>query len=237
MYMKNVLLAAVAGLLFCCQSPRGQMSSPVNEEGWIALFDGSSVEQWRGVNTDSFPGKGWKVEDGQLIVLGGGGDIITKEQYADFHLKAEFKLTPGSNSGIKYFVQLYRDSLKNNFYALGLEYQLLDDDRHPDAKKGSHEGSRTLASLYDLIKAENKQPNPIGEWNQAEIISKGNHVEHWLNGRKVLEYERGSETFRQLVVGSKYKDIKNFGEHNQGYILLQDHGDTVYYRNIYIKKL
>jgi hypothetical protein len=121
--------------------------------------------------------------------------------------------------------------------AIGLEFQILDDARHKDAKLGNHEGSRTVASLYDLIQAVDKVTRPIGEWNNAKIVSKNNHVEHWFNGRKVLEFERKSPEYRQLVAGSKYKKWPGFGELPEGQILLQDHGDHVSFRNIKIKVL
>ena len=144
-------------------------------------------------------------------------------------------ITPGGNSGVKYYVN---ESLsKRGGGGLGLEYQILDDARHGDAKLGNHEGSRTLASLYDLIKADNKAPRPIGEWNHARIVSRNNHVEHWLNGRKVLSYERKSSAYRQLVAESKYVVWPSFGELPEGQILLQDHGNHVSFRNIKIRKL
>jgi len=213
------------------------------QDGWKLLFDGKSSEGWVGAYKKTFPAKGWEIKDGVLKVLpsaGGesanGGDIVTKEQFSAFDLSFEFKLTPGANSGLKYFVTL---SENNQGSAIGLEYQLLDDTLHPDAKMGLN-GNRTLASLYDLIKA-NKQSRFIkqpGNWNTGRIIVyPNNHVEHYLNGVKVLEYERGSQAYRDLVAISKYKVWQNFGEAQQGYILLQDHGNEVSFRSIKIKTL
>ena len=181
-------------------------------EGWKLLFNGENSEGWRKAYAEDFPEKGWKIEDGVLTVLpsGGaesqnGGDIVTMDEYSDFDLRLQVAYTEGANSGVKYFVT---EKEKNNpGSAIGLEYQILDDFVHPDAKLGNHEGSRTLASLYDLIKAENKRRNDVGQWNNVRIISKGQHVEHWLNGFKVLEYERGSDHFRKLVSESKYKNL------------------------------
>lgn len=213
------------------------------QEGWKMLWDGSTATGWRGAKLETFPESGWVMEDGILRVLssGGaesaaGGDIVTLENYGDFELRVDFKITEGANSGIKYYVDTELNKADGS--AIGLEYQILDDLRHPDAKLGNHDGSRTLASLYDLIAADSNKPvNPIGEWNTAYILSKEGHVEHWLNGVKVLEYERGSEAYRQLVAESKYKVWTNFGEAIKGPILLQDHGDQVDFRNIKIKDL
>ncbi|MDT0647996.1 DUF1080 domain-containing protein [Zunongwangia sp. F260] len=213
------------------------------ENGWQLLWDGKTTEGWRGARLDQFPEQGWVIENGELIVLssGGeesaaGGDIVTTNLYEDFELKFDFKLTEGANSGVKYYVDT--DINKGPGSSIGLEYQVLDDENHPDAKLGNHEGSRTLASLYDLIQANpNKPVNPPGEWNSGRIVSKDNHVEHWLNGTKVLEYERRSEDYRQLVAESKYDQWPQFGEKDQGHILLQDHGDRVAFKNIKIKTL
>lgn len=207
-----------------------QLTTQEIRDGWQLLFDGKTSNGWKSANSDSFPAKGWAIENGELSVLAGagGGDIVTTEQYCSFELTLEFRLTPGANSGIKYFLQLNT--------SLGLEYQILDDDLHPDAKEGVG-GNRTVASLYDLIPAENKIVHPIGQWNSVRLIVNGNHVRHWLNGRKVVEYERGTQIFRALILKSKYKDIENFGLHEKGHILLQDHGDAVSFRNIKIRIL
>ncbi len=213
------------------------------DSGYKMLWDGKTTEGWRGARLDEFPEQGWVIENGVLSVLasGGaesaaGGDIVTKDVYDNFELQLDFKLTEGANSGIKYYVNT--DINKGPGSSIGLEYQILDDAVHPDAKLGNHEGSRTVASLYDLIQADpDKYVKPIGEWNHARIVSDSGHVEHWLNGMKVLEYERGSPEYRTLVAESKYKVWPNFGEAKEGHILLQDHGDLVSFKNIKIKPI
>lgn len=221
---------------------KNKLTISEKENGWKMLWDGKTTQGWRGARLTEFPDNGWIIEAGKLIVLstGGeesaaGGDIVTEKLYGDFALKLDFKLTKGANSGIKYYV----DTDINNDgtgSAIGLEYQILDDENHPDAKLGSHEGSRTVASLYDLIQAApDKHVNPIGEWNTAYIVSKDGHVEHWLNGMKVLEYDRTTDAFKQLVSESKYAKWPHFGQLEEGPILLQDHGDRVAYKNIKIK--
>ncbi|NJX14444.1 3-keto-disaccharide hydrolase [Tamlana crocina] len=232
-YTKNTPLQPVV--------TKNQITMEEKRTGWKLLWDGKTTKGWRGAKLDSFPEQGWQIKDGELIVLasGGaesaaGGDIVTEKLYGDFELKVDFKLTPGANSGIKYYVDT--EINKGPGSSIGLEYQILDDALHPDAKLGSHEGSRTVASLYDLIQADSIKPiNRIGQWNTAHIISKNNHVEHWLNGTKVLEYERGNDVFKKLVSESKYEKWPNFGLLDKGQILLQDHGDRVAFRNIKIK--
>lgn len=222
---------------------KNELTDAEKEDGWELLWDGKTTDGWRGGKLDKFPESGWTIKDGVLTVQasGGeesaaGGDIVTNKQYKDFELKVDFKITEGANSGIKYYVDT--DLNKGEGSSIGLEYQILDDLRHPDAKLGAQEGSRTMASLYDLIKADPDKPvNPIGDWNTAHIISKDNHIEHWLNGMKVLEYERFSPEFSQLVAESKYDKWPNFGELEKGNILLQDHGNRVSFKNIKIKPL
>ena len=211
-------------------------------QGFELLFDGRSTWGWRGAREKEFPKGGWEIQDGELRVLesGGaesrnGGDIVTLRKLRAFELKLEFRLTEGANSGIKYYVD--PDLNQGPGSSIGLEYQLLDDARHPDAKAGRG-GNRTLASLYDLIAAAPDKPaKPIGEWNEARIVSRGRHVEHWLNGTKVLEYERGTPEFRRLVAESKYKVWPGFGELAEGNLLLQDHGNRVSFRNVKLREL
>lgn len=214
------------------------------KEGWQLLFDGQSSKGWRGAFSDGFPEKGWKVENGMMTVLASeglesknGGDIITVGKYKNFELQVDFRITKGANSGIKYFVTLQEEG--NTGSAFGLEFQILDDENHADARLGK-EGNRTVGSLYDLIPARNKLVYPPGQWNHALIKSDNNHVEHWLNGVKVLEYERGSRDYRDLVKESKYAAPEYnahgpFGEAENGHILLQDHGNEVSFKNIKIK--
>jgi len=222
--------------------------------GWKLLWDGKTTKGWRSPKSDSFPMKSWRIADGVLTVDPGltngeaesqaGGDIITRDRYSNFELTADFKCSPGCNSGIKIFVQPNISPIDKVTgkptgvgSAIGLEYQILDDARHPDANRGRN-GDRKLGALYDLFPCDPSKPvNPIGEWNRAHIISKGNHVEHWLNGRKILEYDRGSEAFRAAVAASKFKDIPDFGEWTDGHILLQEHGSEASFRNVKIRVL
>lgn len=212
------------------------------DNGWELLWDGETTNGWRAAKLEEFPENGWEIKNGELSVLASegkesaaGGDIVTKELFGDFALKVDFKIYEGdANSGIKYYVDT--DINKGPGSSIGLEYQILGSD-HPDYENGSHPESRKMASLYDLIKADPIPVNPVGQWNTAKIVSQNNHVEHYLNGIKVLEYERGSEDFRDLVKHSKYKKWKDFGELKKGQILLQEHGDRVSFKNIKIKKL
>lgn len=217
--------------------------------GWRLLWDGKTSDGWRSPKSNTFPPKGWLIEDGVLTVLPGdggeatnGGDIITRDRFSNFELRIDFKITEGANSGVKYLVQPNLKPIDRNTgkpaasgSAIGLEFQILDDLRHPDAKMGKN-GNRTIGSLYDLMPASGKkQPLAIGEWNTARIVASGPHVEHWLNDVKILEYDRGSPDFRKRVAESKYKGVTGFGEWADGHILLQDHGNKVSFRNIKIR--
>ncbi len=226
------------------------LSESEKSNGWQLLWDGKTANGWRAAKGDQFPEKGWSVEGGVLTVKksGGGesangGDIVTTKKYRNFILETDFKITEGANSGVKYFVDT--DLNKGAGSAIGCEYQILDDKVHPDAKMGVN-GNRTLGSLYDLIKADGRIFNPnlkekrvngIGKWNRARIEVRGSKVIHFLNGSKILEYDRDTQMWKALVAYSKYHDWSNFGELEEGYILLQDHGDEASFRNIKLLEL
>lgn len=225
-----------------------QLTEREKTEGWQLLWDGKSTEGWRGAKLDHFPEAGWTIGDGILTVekSGGGestngGDIVTRKKFGNFELEVDFRMTKGANSGIKYFVDTGLN--KGEGSSIGCEFQILDDNHHPDAKEGTN-GNRTLASLYDLIPANAKYYAPDEStakrsngysWNRAKIVSRDNKVAHYLNGIKVVEYERGTQVWRALVARSKYVVWPSFGELAEGHILLQDHGDEVSFRNIKIK--
>jgi len=215
-------------------------------EGWILLFDGKSFEGWRGLGRERIPEGHWIIQDGTIkkvpskdILLQEdgqpliGGDLITIQTFEDFELSLEWKISPAGNSGIKYNVsEEMSTTYPPNYAALGFEYQILDDEGHPDAQVGD---SHTAAALYDLIAPEGKSLKPVGEFNTARIVFQENHGEHWLNGVKVLEYDLETPQMDELITASKYKDIADFGKKRKGHIVLQDHTDAVWFRNIKIR--
>lgn len=229
--------------LFVVNRVANTLSPQEKHNGVKLLWDGKTAQGWRGAYKEGFPQKGWEMKDGVLSVLASdgaesenGGDIVTEEEFGAFDLQFEFRLTEGANSGVKYFVT---ENEGNKGSAIGLEYQILDDAKHPDAKQGAV-GNRTLASLYDLIPSiKIKRDAPaIGQWNYGRIVvHPDNRVEHWLNGNKVVEYQRGTPIYDALVARSKYAKWDKFGMAAEGRILLQDHGDSVSFRSIKIQEL
>ncbi len=210
-------------------------------EGWKLLWDGKTTDGWRGAKLTDFPKNGWEIKNGELKVLkstGGestnGGDIVTLKKYKNFELSVDFKITKGANSGVKYFVDTELN--KGEGSSIGCEFQILDDNNHPDAKLGV-KGNRKLGSLYDLIPAPENKPYRSNFYNTARIVVKGNKVSHYLNETKIIGYERGTQMWQALVNYSKYGVWSNFGNAAEGNILLQDHGDEVSFKNIKIKEL
>lgn len=209
--------------------------------GWKLLWDGKTTNGWRGAKLKTFPTGGWAIENGILKVLnstGGestnGGDIVTVKKYKNFELSVDFKITDGANSGIKYFVDTELN--KGEGSSIGCEFQILDDQKHPDAKLGV-KGNRTLGSLYDLIAAPSDKFFRKSDFNNARIVIRGNKVQHFLNDKLTVEYERNTQMFNALVNYSKYGVWPNFGNAAEGNILLQDHGNEVSFKNIKIKEL
>jgi hypothetical protein len=212
-----------------------QLTAQETQAGWTLLFDGKSLNGWRGYKKTDASDSRWKVEDGLLTVDPGTGkdtlgqrDIITTAQYDRFDLTWEWRIAEGGNSGLKYFV------LEDQPAAIGHEYQLIDDERHADAKIGPH---RQTAALYDVLPAQNRPIRPAGQWNQSRVVSNGTTVEHYLNDTRVLQYELNSPSLKEAIAKSKFKDIARFGTLQNGFILLQDHGDRVWYRNVKIRRL
>src|SRR4051812_12433876 len=239
--MTFVLAAAIAPLLAQTGAKAQTRTDPTattstaGKDGWIQLFDGKDLKGWRGYKKTDTSGMRWIVEDGMLTVKPSGAgdthgsqDLITDETFDQFDLRWEWKIAQGGNSGVKYFV------LEDRNDAVGHEYQLIDDERHPDAKIGPH---RQTAALYDVFPAHDRPMKPAGEWNASEVIVKGKHVTHILNGKTVLEYDLDSPELAAAIAKSKFKDIARFGKPQNGHILVQDHGDQVWYRKIEIKRL
>ncbi|PYQ55509.1 MAG: DUF1080 domain-containing protein [Acidobacteria bacterium] len=232
MSVPAIVLVAVAAAT-ATTSPLNQLTADEKKQGWRLLFDGKTTAGWRGFKKTDFPSERWEVRDGALHLRPtgtgdshGAGDIVTTDTFSDFDLRWEWRISPGGNSGVKYFVTEQREG------PIAHEYQVLDDARHPDAKVGPH---RQTAAFYDVLPpAADKPLRPVGEWNLSRVVVAGNHVEHWLNGAKVLAYDLGSPETKAAIAKSKFKDVAGFGTKIPGRILLQDHGDEVSYRNIRI---
>ena len=203
-----------------------------NEEGFILLFDGETTTGWRSYNGDSFP-DGWVVEEGALRCIAGtrGGDIVYDKAFKDFHLKVDWKISEGGNSGIFY---LGRELPGRPIWHTAPEFQVLDNDRHPDAERGV-DGNRKAAALYDILPPAPQNTRPAGEWNTAEVIVYNGTVFHRQNGEDVLEYHLGTPAWEEKVKNSKF-DVELFGKYTEGVIGLQDHSDDVWFRNIKIRE-
>jgi hypothetical protein len=220
-------------LLISGCSTTNQTSSPISPKTphWITLFDGKSTEAWRGYKRDSFPDKAWKIEEGTLASIVGGEvvDVTTKEEFENFELELDWKISPGGNSGIIYHVLEEYDQPGMS----GPEMQVLDDSKHPDGKNPK----TSAGALYGLIEAKNKTLSPVGEWNHVRVIVNHNHVEHWLNGAKVVEYNLNSPELDTLIAGSKFAAFPRFAKESAGHICLQHHWDAVWYRTIRLRRL
>lgn len=229
-----LLICALGSLSFVAAGAAepNTLTPAEQKDGWKLLWDGRTTDGWVALKGKAFPAKGWEMAEGVLTVTGkGGGDIVTDRPYTNFELVAEFRITAGANSGIKYFI----DPAKTG--AVGFEFQILDDARHPDAKLGIN-GNRTEGALYDVLPPKADKPvRPVGEWNEARIVVRGNQIEHWLNGVKVVDVDRTSDAFRAAVASSKFKDVAVFGKLPAGRILLQDHGNVVSFRSLRIREV
>ena len=217
-----------------------QLSEAEKAEGWRLLFDGESTIGWKGYKRDDAPGT-WEVIDGALFMNKADrdrdrGDLLSDQQFEDFHLKLEWKISEGGNSGI--FYRGIEAPELDVIYQSAPEMQVLDNDRHPDAKMGVN-GNRTAGSLYDLIPPRSQNTRPVGEWNSAEIRIENGQVQHYQNGERVLEFQLGTQAWRELVAGSKFPGLNPtwVDVPTRGYIGLQDHNDNVWYRNIKLKEL
>lgn len=235
---KLFALTIVTGFLAAQIATQSLQAAAVNElsadekaQGWRLLFDGHSLNGWHLYAKKGQPETGWKAEDGLLkkVAKQRGGDIVTDQTFGDFDLRWEWRVAVGGNNGVKYLVTEQRTS------APGHEYQMIDDMGHPDGKLGA---KRQTAAFYDVLPpAADKPLKPVGEWNSSRILVQGNHVEHWLNGKKVLEYELGSDAVKAAVAASKFKNSAGFGTKISGHIMLTDHQDECWFRNLKIREL
>lgn len=233
-----------------CQSPEPQddmaegteevemvntLSDAEREAGWMLLFDGQTTNGWRGYRSDSLPSK-WVITEDALhfnpAAEGAGGDIMTGETFDNFELSLEWKIGECGNSGI--FYRVMEDERYANTYHTAPEYQVLDNSCHPDAQNGL---DRTAAANYALDAPMKDASKPAGEWNQTRIVVDSAHVEHWLNGEKVVEYTLWTDEWKAKVAATKFNEWKDYGLAKSGHIALQDHGDPVWYRNIKVRPL
>jgi hypothetical protein len=245
-----LILCGAASLVACSGADAGNEAASgvlAASAEWEPLFDGASFAGWRGIEGEPIPDGHWTIEDGVVRKVAStnvptaadgqplvGGDIMTVDGYEHFEMTFEWKVAPGANSGIKYNVSRAMSvASQPTTAALGFEYQVLDDDLHPDALNGE---TRQAGALYDMIPPmADKQLRPVGDFNTGRIVFVDGHGEHWLNGVKVLEYDVRSDRFDELLAASKYAPVDGFSDLRTGHIVLQDHGDDVWYRNIQIR--
>lgn len=263
LFLSSLLVAAIV-VLAACEGPEVEnvdeamgtdavenvntLTAAERDEGWQLLFDGESLDGWTGLGRDGIPEAHWEVADGTIHKVASGdvptaadgqplegGDIMTTGTYGNFEFAFDWRVAEAANSGVKYNVsEELSTSQEPRYAALGFEYQVLDDDRHPDGELPSHRSG----ALYDMIApGDAKQLRPVGEWNHSRIVFHGPHGEHWLNGEKVVEYDMDSARFDSLLAASKYADIEGFADRREGHIVLQDHGDDVWFRNLKIREL
>ncbi len=250
MLIALVVCAASLGAQMQADQHLNELTPAERAAGWRLLFDGKTLKGWRGLGYDSVPTAHWVVTGGTIKKIASGnvpklpdgqpaqgGDLMTVDVFGDFELSWEWKVTPGANSGVKYNVSEELSVREApNHAALGFEYQMLDDDRHPDGKLPTHRAG----ALYDLVAPNDlKHLKPVGEWNQSRVTFRGNHGEHWLNGERIVVFELGTQHMHSLLAASKFHTLRSFGQRRQGggHIVLQDHGDEVYFRNIKVRPL
>lgn len=233
--MAAALAASISLVATAAAQAPNQLSPAEQKAGWTLLFNGTSLGGWRAYKRPDASGTRWVVKDGLLCLdpgdstdTRGARDIVATTPYSQFELAWDWRVSPGGNSGVKYFVLEDRES------AIGHEYQIIDDATHADAKVGPH---RQTAAFYDVLPAANRPSKPAGEWNASRVVVRGAEVEHWLNGSKVLAYTLDSPALREAIAKSKFKGIDRFGKPQQGLLLLQDHGDAVCYRNVKVRSL
>lgn len=228
-------MAALAARDEAAPARHNVLTDAETKAGWRLLFDGGTTKGWRGFQRKDFPEGGWVVEDGCLRRKAKSCDIVTEETFLDFELVWEWKIARKGNSGVKYLVDEARPAKKNgpvSVHALGNEYQMLDDAAFPDLS-----AKNLTASWYSVLAPQGAKPRPAGEFNQSRLVLCGNHVEHWLNGAKVLQYELGAPATAELIAGSNFKNVPGYAEKKKTAILLQDHGSDVWFRDIKIREV
>jgi hypothetical protein len=225
--MKKIAPSLVASLLLAIASTASVRLSAAEGE-WVSLFDGKSFAGWTGAD-GAAPGPGWSIADGELRLDGKGGNLFSELEFADFELEWEWKLEEGGNNGVKYWV-----TKVGGKEWLGIEYQMLDDEKHPDGKNGA---KRRTASFYDIdAPVEGTKPKPSGEWNLSRVVAKDGKLQHWLNGELVGEADTRSETWKAKIGESKFKAKEGFAP-GKGRIMLTDHSDRTWFRNIRVREL